>query len=231
MTAFLPDATTLLTYTVACIILFITPGPDMSLYLARTLTAGRTAGIASMIGATLGCAVHTTLAAIGVSAVLAASETAFFALKVAGALYLLWLAIDAIRSGSLLQVEGPATKRLSFWSTLGMGFLVNLSNPKIVLFFVTFLPQFVCASDPHVMEKVFFLGFYFLVISVPMALAVIFAADRLVRFIKARRWLLRGIDYTFAGIFALFAVSFLFTTQPESITVESVGAESINAMP
>src|SRR3954447_19568442 len=88
---FLPALSTLLAYSFACFLLFITPGPDMSLFLAKTLSGGRKAGMASMLGAMVGCCVHTLLAALGLSALLAASTTAFTVLKIIGALYLLWL--------------------------------------------------------------------------------------------------------------------------------------------
>jgi arginine exporter protein ArgO len=92
---FIPDPATLLTYSVACFILFITPGPDMSLFLAKTVQGGRRAGIASLSGAALGCLVHSLAAAFGVSALIAASAVAFNVLKVVGALYLLWMAYSA----------------------------------------------------------------------------------------------------------------------------------------
>src|SRR5919202_3932945 len=105
---FLPEPAVLLAYSVACVVLFITPGPDMSLFLAKTVSGGRQAGIASMLGAQAGCCVHTLLAALGLSALLAASATAFTVLKTVGALYLLWLAVDAVRRGSALNLKGPA---------------------------------------------------------------------------------------------------------------------------
>ena len=105
---FIPDASTLLAYTVACVILFITPGPDMSLMLAKTLQGGRKAGMASMLGASAGCLAHSAAAALGLSAIIAASATLFTIMKVVGALYLLYLAYDAIRHGSALRVEGEA---------------------------------------------------------------------------------------------------------------------------
>ena len=83
---FLPDTSTLLTYTLAATLLFITPGPDMSLFLAKTMAGGRKAGLASMLGAMTGCGVHTLLAALGLSALLAASVAAFTVLKIVGAL-------------------------------------------------------------------------------------------------------------------------------------------------
>src|SRR5215210_4249563 len=165
---FLPDADVLLTYSLACFVLFITPGPDMSLFLAKTVSGGRKAGIAAMLGAQAGCCVHTMLAALGLSALLAASTTAFLVLKVVGGLYLLWLAVDAIRHGSALNVAGEVRREASLWRTFLLGVGVNLTNPKIVLFFVTFLPQFVSAADPHAAQKLVFLGLYFILFSLPL---------------------------------------------------------------
>ena len=85
---FVPETTVLLAYSLACLVLFITPGPDMSLFLAKTLSGGRRAGIAAMAGAMIGCVVHSLLAAFGLSALIAASPSAFLVLKVVGALYL-----------------------------------------------------------------------------------------------------------------------------------------------
>ena len=91
---FIPDAPVLLAYTLAAFVLFITPGPDMSLYLAKTMIGGRHAGIAAMTGASVGNIVHSVLAAFGLSVLIAASPSLFLGLKIVGALYLLWLAID-----------------------------------------------------------------------------------------------------------------------------------------
>src|SRR5918993_781530 len=181
---FLPDPSTLLTYSLACAVLFITPGPDMSLFLAKTMAGGRRAGMASMLGAMTGCCVHTLLAALGLSALLAASVTAFTILKIAGALYLLWLAFDAVRNGSALHVRDEGRAEVSFWKTFLTGLGINLTNPKVVLFFVTFLPQFVDASDPHAADKLLFLGLYFITLTTPMAALMILGADRVIALLR-----------------------------------------------
>lgn len=209
--SFLPDTATLLAYTVACAVLFLTPGPDMSLFLAKTLSGGRRAGMAAMLGANLGCLVHTLLAAIGLSALLAASATAFTAVKIIGAAYLLWLAFDAIRSGSALNVRVQENGGEPFARTLLLGAGVNLTNPKVVLFFVTFLPQFVRAGDPDAAAKLVFLGVYYVLFSLPFAALMILGAERLLSFLKGRRRVLRAIDWTFAGVFGFFAVHILAT--------------------
>jgi threonine/homoserine/homoserine lactone efflux protein len=208
---FLPDSTTLITYTIASLLLFITPGPDMSLWLSRTIGSGRAAGVASMVGTNVGCIVHTLLAAFGVSALIAASQTGFFVLKIVGAVYLLWLAVDAIRNGSSLNVKTNDASASSVLSSFMMGVTINLTNPKVVLFFITFLPQFVSSDDPHVTGKLLFLGLYFVVINTPGAFLIILGAEKLVQWLKARPRVLRGIDYSFAGVFAFFALKIALT--------------------
>lgn len=206
---FLPDLPTLLAYSLASFILFITPGPDMSLFLAKTISSGRRIGVAALLGANLGCCVHTALAALGVSALLAASPTAFTALKLIGALYLGWLAIEAVRHGSALNVKVERKASQDFWRTLLLGVGINLSNPKIVLFFVTFLPQFVSADDPHAAGKMLFLGFYFVLFNLPLSLVMIATAGKLTATLKANPRVMRVIDYVFASIFGVFALTIL----------------------
>ena len=207
--AFLPDASVLLAYSLAAFVLFITPGPDMSLFLARTVTGGRRAGIAAMTGASLGNVVHSVLAAFGLSALIAASPSLFLTLKVAGAIYLLWLAIDAVRNGSSLNVRGEQPRLVALWPTLALGLTVNLTNPKVVLFYLTFLPQFVDAHDPHAAGKLLFLGIYFVVLAYPLAVLLIVGAERVVSGLKSRPRVLRAIDWLFACVFGAFAVRIL----------------------
>ena len=209
--SFLPDISVMLTYTVAVLILFATPGPDMSLFLAKTLSGGRWAGIAAMAGALTGCLFHTLAAALGLSAIIAASTTAFTVLKTVGALYLLYMAYDAVRNGSALSVKSEERAEPDLKKIFLLGIGINLTNPKVVLFFITFLPQFVAATDPHAPAKLLFLGLYFVAFSVPLAILMILGAERLIGTLKANPRIMRGIDYTFAGVFGAFAVKILAT--------------------
>jgi threonine/homoserine/homoserine lactone efflux protein len=201
---YLPDTATLAAYSIACVVLFITPGPDMSLFLARTIAGGRRLGFASVMGANLGCCLHTLAAALGLSALLAASAAAFTALKIVGALYLLWLAYDTLRNGSALNVRPDKAAPASVSKTFVAGVLVNITNPKVVLFFITFLPQFISA-------KLLFLGLYFVVINIPLSAIMILGAERLVVYLKTRPGILRAIDWVFAGVFGFFAAKILAT--------------------
>ncbi len=208
---YIPDAPVLLQYSLACLVLFITPGPDMSLFLAKTLSGGRQAGIAAMLGACSGCLAHTILAALGLSLLIATSPTAFTILKIMGALYLIWLAYGALRQGSALSLMGAEKATFSFWKTYLLGVGVNLTNPKVVLFFITFLPVFVAGDDPYASGKLLFLGIYFVLFSIPLAVLMILGAERLVGLLKAQPKVMRAIDYLFAGIFGAFAASILST--------------------
>ncbi|MCF4126373.1 LysE family translocator [Methylobacterium sp. SyP6R] len=210
--SFLPDTPTLLAYLAACLVLFVTPGPDMSLTLARTIGSGRRAGIVTVLGTSLGTLIHTLAAVLGLSALIAASATAFTVLKVVGALYLGWLAIDALRRGSALNVRAETMRgglRRTFW--LGLG--VNLTNPKVVLFFLTFLPQFVHADAPDPTGQLAFLGLTFIGLSLPLGVLMVLGAARVTGALQARPRLMRGIDWLFAGLFGTFAARILLTVR------------------
>ena len=151
------------------------------------------------------------LVALGLSALIVASPQAFLALKIGGALYLVWLAFQAIRHGSAFSPEtgGRAPRSLARnWAT-GLG--INLLNPKIILFFMTFLPQFVSAHDAHAPGKLFFLGLMFIVLSLPFTASMVIAADRFAALLKGSPRLTRVTDYLFAGVFSAFALKILTT--------------------
>ncbi len=208
---FVPDLSVILQFGIAIIIIALTPGPDMTLFIGRALGHGRAAGFAAMAGAMTGIVIHTTLVALGLSALIVAAPKAFLVLKVVGALYLVWLAYQAVRHGSVFK---PQTEKLrpvplsQHWMT---GLAINLLNPKIILFFMTFLPQFVSASDPHAPGKLMFLGVMFIVVSLPVVVPIILAADKVAVFLKHSPRAMRIIDYLFAGVFSAFAVRILLT--------------------
>ncbi|WP_305985468.1 LysE family translocator [Roseibium sp. MMSF_3544] len=206
---FIPSATILGAFTVAALILTITPGPDMTLFMGKTLTQGRKAGIAAVLGATCGLVIHTVLAAVGVSALLAASEIGFTVLKIVGAAYLIWLAYQAIRNGSSLSLETVKTPQQPFHRVWLQGLGVNILNPKIVLFFVTFLPQFVSASDPNAVGKLLFLGAYFVALGLPICALMVLGASAFSGFLRSSPSFMRVFDWVFAGIMGSFALKLL----------------------
>jgi threonine/homoserine/homoserine lactone efflux protein len=201
---FLPSPTVLLAYTAAALLLAATPGPDMALFLSKTLSGGKRFGFAALGGAMAGLVVHAGAAALGLSALLAASAQAYGAVKLFGAAYLLWLAYGALRHGSALRLEAAGRGR-SLFSTFLIGLGINLTNPKIIIFFVTFLPQFVEAGDAHAAGRFLFLGLYFLCIGAAFCSALIVVASRFIAAARAHPRAMRGFDYGFAGLMSAFA--------------------------
>jgi len=207
--SFIPSSTVLIQFAVASLILAITPGPDMTLFVSRALNQGRAAGFASMAGALTGTLVHTTLVVVGISALIVASPSAFIALKVFGAGYLVFLAYQAIRHGSAFKPTKKSGPRLSIVRSFTIGFGVNLLNPKIILFFMTFLPQFVSQHDPDAPGKLFFLGVMFVVLSIPVTAPMVLAAERFSVAMTRNPRITRAVDYLFAGVFSAFALKIL----------------------
>ena len=207
---FIPSLAVLAAFSLGCVVLALTPGPDMALFLSRTLSGGRRLGFAAMLGAMAGMLVHALLAGVGLSALIAASSTAFTALKFTGAAYLLWLAWGALRHGSVFSVSANAPPQ-SWFATFATGVGINLTNPKVVLFYLTFLPQFVETSDPHASGKLLFLGLYILAIGVPVCSGLILIASRFVGALRSNPKALRLFDYGFAALMGAFAVKILAT--------------------
>jgi len=208
---FIPSLQTIALFSLASLILALTPGPDMALFLARTVTGGRSSGFAAMFGASTGLIVHALLAGLGLSALLAASATAFFILKIIGGLYLLWLAYGAIRHGSAFSVDSNAIQKQSWSATFLTGLGINLTNPKVIVFFVTFLPQFIDAGDPSASGQLLFLGLFFLLIGIPTNSVVILIAERFTNFMQSSPRAMRAFDYGFAGIVTAFALKLVLT--------------------
>jgi threonine/homoserine/homoserine lactone efflux protein len=206
---FIPDLSIVLAFALATVILAITPGPDMALQLSRAINYGRGHGLAAMFGAMVGIVVHTTLVALGISVLIVAAPPLFLALKIAGAVYLLWLAFQAITQGGGLRIAAAAARTPSVRQSFMTGVGINLLNPKVVLFFMTFLPQFVDAHDPGATGKLFFLGFEFVLISIPLGLVTVLAADWLAAAFKRSIWVERALNWSFASIFTAFAATIL----------------------
>jgi threonine/homoserine/homoserine lactone efflux protein len=156
------------TFAIAALLLIMLPGPDQALITRNALVGGRSGGVLTMLGGALGLTVHAGAAAVGLSALLVASAQAFTAVKIVGAIYLAWLGIhmlrEAFRSRRASEADEAAIVRPRS-AYLVQGFLSNALNPKVALFFVTFLPQFLAAEggSPHaqaILLSAVFAGLY-----------------------------------------------------------------------
>ncbi|HEX2655253.1 MAG TPA: LysE family translocator [Xanthobacteraceae bacterium] len=207
--SFLPSHNVLAAFTLASFVLIFTLGPDMTLFIGQTLQGGRARGFLAMLGAVTGILIHSLVAALGLSALLAASAAAFTLLKTAAALYLVWLAVNAIRHGSAFTLDRKPASSHSLVQVYLMGLGVNLLNPKIIMFFLTFLPQFVSTSDPAAGSKLFFLGLYFIALAIPTCAGMILLAEQFTARIRRAPRFMRIIDWIFAGLMGAFALRIL----------------------
>ena len=207
MPLFVPDPSIIVAFAIAGIILAVTPGPDMALFISRTVNYGRAHGIMSGLGAISGLLVHTSLAAFGVSFLLANAPTAFLTLKILGAAYLLWLAFSAIHSGGGLTLVDKEKRHSSLLQSYLTGVGINLTNPKIILFFVTFLPQFVSSSDPNAAGKLLFLSAEFLLVSLPIIFAIVVLAEWIKNVLTRSKLAQKALNWSFAAVFAGFAAA------------------------
>jgi threonine/homoserine/homoserine lactone efflux protein len=145
----------------AALLITATPGPDNLMVLGMGISKGRQRGIAFGLGCAFGCLSHTLLAVVGVSALIAASPAAFTLLKVAGGLYLVWLGYNALRSSGAVKIDTVKASEESLTRLFFKGCFANAINPKVVLFFLSFLPQFVVAANGHVGAQLAALGLTF----------------------------------------------------------------------
>jgi threonine/homoserine/homoserine lactone efflux protein len=182
----------MMTFTIAALVLIMLPGPDQALITRNALVGGRSGGLLTMLGGVLGLIVHAGAAALGLSAILLASATAFTVLKIVGAVYLLWLAAQMLwsawrsrRSPVTGSAPGTAPRRRSAY--LRQGFLSNALNPKVALFFVTFLPQFLTTGAGSPQAQALLLSGIFALLYLAWFGLYTTAVDRLGRWLQRPR--------------------------------------------
>ena len=200
MTSLLPGGAEATAFAVAVLVLNATPGVDFLLTVSRTLQGGARAGVAAVAGINAGCVAHALAAAFGLAALLAAIPGAFRFIQWLGAAYLVWLGIGMLRqawravdlTASVLMPDVPAR---SAWTDFRAGLLTNVLNPKVALFFLAFLPQFVPAASPDKTASFLLLGLWFVVQGSLFSLALVALAAQMARLgsTSAARRLLHGV--------------------------------------
>jgi threonine/homoserine/homoserine lactone efflux protein len=195
----------LATFLVAAILVTLAPGPDNLLVLSLGIARGRKSGVAFGLGCALGCLNHTALAALGVSALIAASPATFTALRIAGGVYLIWLGIQAIRHARpLTPADASAAPAEPPRKLFVKGLVANAINPKVILFFLAFLPQFVASERGHVAWQIAQLGLVFTIGAVLIFGAIGWFAgslgERLARRSRIGTWLDRAAGGIFVSL-------------------------------
>jgi len=154
----------LISFSLATLALAISPGPDNIYVLTQSLVNGTRSGIATTAGLISGCIVHTTLLAFGVSAVITSSPRLFYAIKIVGALYLIYLAYKIYQSNHEIAV-GANAPRKSYGQLFKTGVIMNLLNPKVMIFFLAFFPGFLWSTSEDTVRQFYILGITFMAVS------------------------------------------------------------------
>jgi threonine/homoserine/homoserine lactone efflux protein len=155
----------LLSFAFATAILAISPGPDNIFVLTQSIVNGRKYGLATVLGLISGCLVHTTLLAFGVSAVIKASEGLYLGIKIFGTVYLLYLAYKVYKTDASIIVSKESTAKKSLIELFKQGFIMNVLNPKVSIFFLAFFPGFLFSESLNTVTQFYILGFIFMVVS------------------------------------------------------------------
>ncbi len=196
---------TVLYFLGASVALTIAPGPDNTFVVAQGVSRGRKAAIITALGMCSGVSVHTAAAALGISALLYSSATAFMVLKYAGAAYLLYLAYKSLKEQQILLPSGTVdgqTWRVMF----RRGFIMNVVNPKVALFFLAFLPQFVTGRSGDTSWQIFILGLLFMVQAAVVFSAIGYLSGSVGDLVARKPRVARYFGWLTAGVFASLGV-------------------------
>jgi len=196
-------------FIVSGLLLNLTPGQDTLYIVGRTMSQGRRAGLLSVLGISSGSVIHTLAAAFGLSAILATSAMAFSAVKLAGAAYLVYLGVRMLLDRSASPTEAREFARERDWTIYRAGLLTNVLNPKVALFFMAFLPQFVDpAADSRILSFLF-LGGVFIFNGTLWCLVLVWGASAMSRRLRSNRstgiLLKRAAGAMFVGLGARLA--------------------------
>ena len=192
-------------FVLSAALLIVAPGQDTLYILGRSIGQGPRVGVASALGVSAGTVVHTFAAALGLSAIVAASATAFLVIKLAGAAYLVYLGIRAIVAPStVLDVDtaGGGDARSAF----RQGLVTNVLNPKVALFFLAFLPQVVSADAPHAAYGFLLLGLTFVAGGTAWVLILATAAASVRGFFERRRAAQAWLSRAMGGVFVYLGI-------------------------
>lgn len=197
----------------AAVLLNISPGPDMAFILGHTIKSGTRAGFSAVFGIWTGACIHVLLAAFGLSAILAASAIAFSTVKWVGAVYLVWLGIQALRSKGEGGFVRAAGETLGWRRIYRQGVLVSLLNPKVAIFFLAFLPQFVVEGAGPAWLQLAVHGGLIIVVAFFIEPPLILAGGRLADLFKRNAGIGLWLDRGLGALFVALGVRLALTTR------------------
>ncbi|WP_417289900.1 LysE family translocator [Corallibacter sp.] len=177
----------LISFVFATAALAISPGPDNIYVLIQSVAHGKKYGLATVAGLISGCIIHTTLLAFGVSAIIKQSESLFFAIKLLGALYLVYLAYQVYKSDGSLEVSDDNVPKKTTTQLFKQGFIMNVLNPKVTIFFLAFFPGFLFSNTLSTVIQFYVLGFLFMGVSLLIFSAIAILSGHISSYIKSHK--------------------------------------------
>jgi threonine/homoserine/homoserine lactone efflux protein len=199
---------TVLYFLAASVALTIAPGPDNIFVLTQGITRGKKTAIITALGMCSGISVHTVAAACGISAVFYSSVLAFNLVKYAGAAYLLYLAFMTLKHRSSLRLSTPDNR--NYLDLYKRGFVMNVLNPKVAMFFLAFLPQFVSPTTEHFVFQMLFLGLIFMLQALVIFCLIGYFSGFIGSYIMSKPKIAQYFDWLTAGVFASLGIRLAF---------------------
>jgi len=194
------------TFITAAVLLNLSPGPDIAFILDQTVRGGRKSGFAAMLGVWTGAFGHVIMAAAGLSVILATSALAFSIVKWAGAAYLIWLGLKALRSTGGSFISQNIKSGLEFITIYKQGALVGLLNPKVAIFFLAFLPQFVVENAGPVWAQLFLHGCLIIIVAAFIEPPLVIAGDKLTSKLRNNDRIGLWMDRSLGSIFIALGI-------------------------
>ena len=201
----------LIPFLTASVLLAFMPGPDIIYVITLSISQGKKYGIITALGLVSGIIIHTTLIALGIAAIINKSETLFFGIKLFGAFYLFYLAYITFKSSSSINLSESNILQKSSFQFYKQGFIMNVLNPKVAIFFLAFFPSFIVETNENITLQIYVLGFLFMIVSFLVFSFVSLVSDKLTSFLRGNtnfenflHWF-QIIVFIAIGIFILFS--------------------------
>ena len=175
---------TLLPFLTASILLTLMPGPDIIYVMMQSITNGKKHGIVTALGLVSGIVVHTTLIAFGITAIIKNSESLFLLIKFLGALYLFYLAFKVYKKSSSISFNSVKISKETYLGLYRQGFIMNVLNPKVALFFLAFFPSFIIESQGNIISQIYTLGFIFILQAIVIFFIISVVSAKLTFFLR-----------------------------------------------
>ncbi len=205
------DSSILIPFLTASVLLTFMPGPDIIYVIMQSITNGKKYGIVTALGLVSGIIIHTTLIAFGVAVIIQRSESLFFIIKLFGAAYLFYLAFKTYNNSSEIHLNGGNIAKQSLFNLYKQGFIMNLLNPKVIIFFLAFFPGFIVESNGNITRQIYILGLLFMLQAFLVFSFVSIVSDKLTSFLRGNKKFEHYLHWFQILIFIAIGIYILFS--------------------